>query len=125
MLSFEIEGGRAAANRLVRAVPDLAFAPTLGDIGTTLSHPPTSSHRALTPEGRAALGIGEGFFRVSVGCEDPEPPHRRIRPRRGRGGLASQLQDLEVEPGHERADLADDHLRVGKARCRSPGTAPR
>jgi cystathionine gamma-synthase len=72
MLSFEIEGGREAANRLVRAVPDLAFAPTLGDIGTTLSHPPTSSHRALSPSGRAALGIGEGFFRVSVGCEDPD-----------------------------------------------------
>jgi cystathionine gamma-synthase len=71
MLSFEIDGGREASNRLVRAVPDLAFAPTLGDIGTTLSHPPTSSHRALSPEGRAALGIGEGFFRVSVGCEDP------------------------------------------------------
>jgi cystathionine gamma-synthase len=72
MLSFEIAGGRAAANRLVRAVPDLAFAPTLGDIGTTLSHPPTSSHRALTPEARAGLGISEGFFRVSVGCEDPD-----------------------------------------------------
>jgi cystathionine gamma-synthase len=72
MLSFEIEGGREAANRLVRAVPDLAFAPTLGDIGTTLSHPPTSSHRALTPEARAALGISEGFFRVSVGCEDAD-----------------------------------------------------
>ena len=72
MLSFEIDGGRDAANRLVRSVPDLAFAPTLGDIGTTLSHPPTSSHRALIPEGRRALGISEGFFRVSVGCEDPE-----------------------------------------------------
>jgi cystathionine gamma-synthase len=72
MLSFEVEGGRDAANRLVRAVPDLAFAPTLGDIGTTLSHPPTSSHRGLTPEGRTALGIGEGFFRVSVGCEEPD-----------------------------------------------------
>jgi cystathionine gamma-synthase len=73
MLSFEIAGGRDAANRLVRAAPDLAFAPTLGDIGTTLSHPPSSSHRGLTPEARAALGISEGFFRVSVGCEDPEP----------------------------------------------------
>jgi cystathionine gamma-synthase len=72
MLSFEIDGGREAANRLVRAAPDLAFAPTLGDIGTTLSHPPTSSHRGLTPEGRAALGISEGFFRVSVGCEDAD-----------------------------------------------------
>jgi cystathionine gamma-synthase len=71
MLSFEVAGGRAAANALVRAMPGVAFAPTLGDIGTTLSHPPTSSHRALTAEARAALGISEGFFRVSVGCEDP------------------------------------------------------
>ena len=70
MLSFELEGGRAAANALTRAMPDVAFAPTLGDIGTTLSHPASSSHRALGPEGRAALGISEGFFRVSVGVED-------------------------------------------------------
>ena len=72
MLSFEVAGGRAAANALTRAAPDIAFAPTLGDVGTTLSHPASSSHRGLTPEGRAALGISEGFFRVSVGLEDPD-----------------------------------------------------
>ncbi|MBF9033598.1 aminotransferase class I/II-fold pyridoxal phosphate-dependent enzyme [Rhodobacterales bacterium HKCCE2091] len=72
MLSFEVDGGEAAADRLVQAVPDLAFAPTLGDVATTLSHPASSSHRALTPEGRAALGISDGFFRVSVGIEEPE-----------------------------------------------------
>ncbi len=72
MLSFEIAGGRPAANALVRAAPEIAFAPTLGDIGTTLSHPPSSSHRALTPEGRAELGISEGFFRLSVGVEDAD-----------------------------------------------------
>ncbi len=70
MLSFELDGGRAAANALTRAMPDVAFAPTLGDVGTTLSHPPSSSHRAMTPEARAALGITEGFFRVSVGVEE-------------------------------------------------------
>jgi len=70
MVSFEIKGGRAAANTLTRAMPDMAFAPTLGDIGTTVSHAASSSHRGLTPEGRAALGMSEGFFRVSVGVED-------------------------------------------------------
>ncbi|MBJ3762944.1 aminotransferase class I/II-fold pyridoxal phosphate-dependent enzyme [Maribius pontilimi] len=69
MVTFEIEGSRDAANRLVRAARNIAFAPTLGDIGTTLSHPATSSHRGLTPEGRAALGLSEGSFRVSVGVE--------------------------------------------------------
>lgn len=69
MVSFRIEGGEAAANRLVEAAPDIAFAPTLGDVGTTLSHPASSSHRGLTSDGRAALGITDGFFRVSVGIE--------------------------------------------------------
>jgi cystathionine beta-lyase/cystathionine gamma-synthase len=72
MLSFELEGGRAAANAFTRAADGLAFAPTLGDVGTTLSHPASSSHRALTPDDRAALGLSEGFFRVSVGLEDPD-----------------------------------------------------
>lgn len=69
MLSFELSGGREAANAFTRACPEIAFAPTLGDIGTTLSHPASSSHRALAPEARAAIGISEGFFRVSVGVE--------------------------------------------------------
>ena len=70
MLSFELYGGRAAANALVRAAPDIAFAPTLGDVGTTLSHPPSSSHRAMAAATREANGITEGFFRVSVGVEE-------------------------------------------------------
>ncbi len=70
MVSFSLEGGRAAANRFLRAAGGLPFAPTLGDVQTLLSHPASSSHRAMTPEGRAALGIDEGFIRVSVGLED-------------------------------------------------------
>ncbi len=72
MVSFELTGGRDAANRFVRALDSVAFAPTLGDIATTVSHPASSSHRALTEEARLALGIGQGFFRVSVGCEDAD-----------------------------------------------------
>lgn len=72
MVSLRLKGGRAQANALTRAASDIAFAPTLGDVGTTLSHPASSSHRALTPDGRASLGITEGFFRVSVGCEPIE-----------------------------------------------------
>ncbi|MCB2111169.1 MAG: PLP-dependent transferase [Defluviimonas sp.] len=72
MVSFELAGGRAAANALTRAMPQVNFAPTLGDIATTLSHPASSSHRSLGPEGRARLGISEGFFRVSVGVEEIE-----------------------------------------------------
>ena len=70
MVSFVIRGGRAQSNALAEAAAGIAFAPTLGDVGTTLSHPASSSHRALTQEARDALGMPEGFFRVSVGLED-------------------------------------------------------
>ncbi|MFD1196122.1 trans-sulfuration enzyme family protein [Seohaeicola saemankumensis] len=73
MVSFELEGGRKAANAFTRAADGLAFAPTLGDVGTTLSHPASSSHRALAPAEREALGMSEGFFRVSVGLEEEAP----------------------------------------------------
>ncbi len=70
MVSFRLAGGRAAVNRFLRAAEHIPFAPTLGDVATTLSHPASSSHRGLTEEGRAALGITEGFIRVSVGIEE-------------------------------------------------------
>ena len=69
MVSFTLKGGRAEANALVRAAPALPFAPTLGDVATMLSHPASSSHRGISPEARAALGISEGTFRISVGIE--------------------------------------------------------
>ncbi|MFN3937829.1 MAG: trans-sulfuration enzyme family protein [Gemmobacter sp.] len=72
MLSFEIEGGRAAANALTRAMAGVAFAPTLGDVATTLSHAASSSHREVPEAQRRAIGISEGFFRVSVGLEEPD-----------------------------------------------------
>lgn len=78
MVSFRLEGGRPAVNRFLRAAPGLAFAPSLGDVQTLISHPATSSHRGLSPEGRAALGIDEGFLRVSVGIEDIEGLRREF-----------------------------------------------
>lgn len=72
MVSFEIEGGRAQANAFAQAASGIAFAPTLGDVGTTLSHPASSSHRALSAQARSDMGVSEGFFRVSVGLEDPD-----------------------------------------------------
>ena len=72
MVSFELDGGRTEANAFAAAADGIAFAPTLGDVGTTLSHPASSSHRALGAQARERLGIGEGFFRVSVGLEEAE-----------------------------------------------------
>lgn len=72
LVTFDLDGGRAAANAFSRATPHLAFAPTLGDVATTISHPASSSHRKVATPEREALGITEGTLRVSVGIEDPE-----------------------------------------------------
>jgi cystathionine gamma-synthase len=72
IVSFRIKPTREAANTFIKAAHHIAFAPTLGDIGTTISHAATSSHRGLTPEAREALGLTEGFFRLSVGIEEVE-----------------------------------------------------
>jgi cystathionine beta-lyase/cystathionine gamma-synthase len=70
MVSFELDTDRAGVNRFLRAASNIAFAPTLGDVATTISHPPSSSHRALSEAERLKLGISEGFIRVSVGIEE-------------------------------------------------------
>jgi O-succinylhomoserine sulfhydrylase len=36
-----------------------------------VTHPATTTHRRLTPEARAAVGITDGTVRISVGLEDP------------------------------------------------------
>lgn len=45
-------------------------ATTLGDVYSLVLYPAMSSHRALTPEQRAQIGIGDGLVRLSVGIED-------------------------------------------------------
>ena len=69
MLAIDL-GGRAEADRLLRALPGVRLAPSLGDVATTVSHPGVSSHRGLSPAQRVALGIGDGLLRFSVGIED-------------------------------------------------------
>ncbi len=71
MMSFDV-GSRDAADRLIRSLEHIPYAPSLGDVSTTLSHPTTTSHRFQTPEQWARGGIGPGMIRLSVGLEDVE-----------------------------------------------------
>jgi cystathionine gamma-synthase/methionine-gamma-lyase len=73
MLSFEIEGaGKAEAYRFMEALEICLPATTLGDVYSLALHPATSSHRSLTPEQRAQVGISDGLVRISVGIESVE-----------------------------------------------------
>ncbi len=70
MVTFTLAGGRAAATHFIRALSQaIPFAPSLGDLSTTLSHPESTSHRGHSPEERERLGIDGGTIRLSVGIE--------------------------------------------------------
>jgi cystathionine gamma-synthase/methionine-gamma-lyase len=73
VLSFEIANAdRAAAFRFMQALELCLPATTLGDIYTLVLHPATSSHRGLSAEERAQIGIGDGLVRLSAGIEDAD-----------------------------------------------------
>tara|TARA_R110001592_G_scaffold136029_3_gene352745 strand:+ start:1219 stop:2424 length:1206 start_codon:yes stop_codon:yes gene_type:complete len=72
MLSFELAGGKAAAFRFLNALNLVDISNNLGDTKSLTTHPATTTHQRLTPEDRAALGIGDGLIRLSVGLEDVE-----------------------------------------------------
>ena len=72
MLSFEVAGGKESVSRFLTGLRAIRFVASLGDVATTVSYPAVTSHRALTAEGRAALGIGAGLIRISVGIEAVE-----------------------------------------------------
>ena len=73
MVSFEIAGAdQAQVFRFMEALRLVLPATTLGDVYSLTLYPAHSSHRALSPQERAAIGIGEGLVRLSVGIEDVE-----------------------------------------------------
>jgi O-succinylhomoserine sulfhydrylase len=82
IVSFDVEGGKDAAWRLIDATRLVSITANLGDAKTTITHPATTTHGRLTPEQRAEAGIGDGLIRISVGLEDIEDLKRDL----ARGG---------------------------------------
>ena len=72
MLSFDLRGGAVAVERFMARTRLLEFAPSFGDVATTWTYPARTSHRRVAEEEQAAMGIGPGLIRVSVGLEDPD-----------------------------------------------------
>ena len=69
MLSFEISGGAAAADRFMARTTLPIIAPSLGGPETLLTRPSLTSHAGMDPERRRQAGITDGLIRMSVGLE--------------------------------------------------------
>lgn len=81
VITFELAGAGGAGNpatakqRAFEVLDKLQLVDisnNLGDAKSLVTHPSTTTHRAMGPEGRAAIGLGDGVVRISVGLEDTD-----------------------------------------------------
>ena len=70
VVSFELKGGRAAAEKFMKNVKLDAIETHVADARTCCLNPATSTHRQMTDEQLEAAGIPAGLVRMSCGLED-------------------------------------------------------
>ena len=70
MISFDLRGDLEAARRFLKACRVFACAESLGGVESLVEHPAIMTHASVPPDRRRALGIADGFIRLSVGIED-------------------------------------------------------
>lgn len=68
MLSFELADA-AGAQAFVGGLRRITLAESLGGVESLVAHPATMTHASMSPEARAAAGIGYALFRLSIGLE--------------------------------------------------------
>jgi O-succinylhomoserine sulfhydrylase len=71
LISFDVKGAQKGAWAFLDALKLADISNNLGDAKTLATHPESSTHRRLSPEARAHIGISPGTIRYSVGLEDP------------------------------------------------------
>ena len=76
VVTFELDApegeGKKRAFEMLDALRVIDISNNLGDAKSLITHPATTTHRAMGPEGRAAVGLTDGVVRLSVGLEDVE-----------------------------------------------------
>ncbi|GAB3454938.1 O-succinylhomoserine sulfhydrylase [Kineococcus endophyticus] len=76
VVTFELDApqgrGKERAFEVLDALQVVDISNNLGDAKSLATHPATTTHRRLGPDGRAAIGLTDGVLRLSVGLEDVE-----------------------------------------------------
>ena len=70
MVGLELKGGAKATERLLKRLRLVTHAPSLAGVETLISEPRLTSHKGIGADGRAKIGIPDGFLRLSCGIED-------------------------------------------------------
>lgn len=69
MISMVIHGGLEEAKRFLTRCELFTLAESLGGVESLIEHPAIMTHASVPAEQRRALGIEDGFIRLSVGIE--------------------------------------------------------
>lgn len=72
VVSFELKGGRKAAETFMKHLKLAAIETHVADARTCCLNPATSTHRQMSDEQLAAAGVAAGLVRISCGLEDKE-----------------------------------------------------
>lgn len=72
LICFDVAGGRDGAWRFLDALEVIDISNNLGDAKSLATHPETTTHRRMTAEDRARIGVTGGTIRLSVGLEDAD-----------------------------------------------------
>jgi len=72
VVSFELAGGRTAAEKFMAALKIAAIETHVADARTCCLHPASSTHRQMTDDELTAAGISPGMVRLSCGLEGTE-----------------------------------------------------
>jgi O-succinylhomoserine sulfhydrylase len=70
VVTFEVDGGKEGAFAVLDRLQVVDISNNLGDAKSLVTHPATTTHHRMGPEGRARVGITDGLVRLSVGLED-------------------------------------------------------
>ncbi|HYA54578.1 MAG TPA: PLP-dependent aspartate aminotransferase family protein [Thermoplasmata archaeon] len=71
MVSVELQGGRRAALRFLKALKVFTLAESLGGVESLVDHPASMTHASVPRAEREAHGVTDGLVRLSCGIEDP------------------------------------------------------
>ena len=69
MISAYLKGDLDTARRFLGAVKVFTLAESLGGVESLIEHPAIMTHASIPADKRQALGIHDGFVRLSVGVE--------------------------------------------------------
>lgn len=70
LICLDLKGGKQSAFAFQNALEIVQISNNLGDAKSLITHPETTTHKNLTAEARAELGIAPGTLRISIGLED-------------------------------------------------------